>query len=189
MMQQQVIKRFVYGQVFFYLGLLAAVALQPAGLAANDGISYYGIYLKTVLPYTVGLLGTAYFTGLAGTTLRQKELLPIRWVLIASAPLLTIIALTPYSFGRVVEDTHTTAGAILFILQLLLSGWLIVKSRFAWWAICLSLSELACGIMSFIYLHPKDGLLLQMQVLFQLAFGILLILSLYKLLSTKRKHV
>lgn len=172
-----------------YGGLLLCVLLKPAGLAANDGISYFGIFRVTFVPYAIGLLGSAYFCRQTANNLRGSNLGPVRLVMSAVATLTVIIVLTPYAAGRWVDDTHTTCGSILFILQLLLSGWLIVRLRYIWWSIALSLAELAGGILSAIYLGPLHGFLFQSQVLFQLAFGTLLVLSLRALPVPASQHV
>ena len=67
------------------------------------------------------------------------------------------------------------AGSVLFVLQLLLSGWLVVRVNYNIWAILLALLELAGGVASAAYLKYTHGLLIQSQILFQLAFGVLLI--------------
>lgn len=185
---RQAAKSILWGQVFLYAGLLTCILLKPAGLAANDGISYYGIYRATFLPYAVGLLGAAYFAVLAMGQLPPEEKL-LRLAIKIYAPLIAGIVITPYAAGAWVDYAHTACGSALFSLQLLLSGWLVRRLRYAWWSVGLSLVELAAGIASAVYLRPTHGFLFQSQVVFQLAFGALLILSLRALGITPDKQV
>jgi len=171
-----VARSILFGQLFLYGGLLACVLLKPAGLAANDGISYYGIFRETFLPYAVGLLGTAYFAVRAVGQLPESER-PLRTALKIYTPLIVGIVITPYAAGQWMDYLHTACGSALFSLQLILSGYLIWRLKYAWWATALSLVELAAGILSLIYLNPTHGFLFQTQTIFQLAFGALLILS------------
>lgn len=181
------------GQLVCYAGLAVCVLLRPAGLAANDGISYYGIYRETFLPYAIGLLGAAHFAMRAIGQLNPPEKI-LHTALKTYALLVAGIVITPYATGAWMNYLHTACGAALFSLQLLLSGWLAWRLRYVWWSVALSLMELAAGIASAIYLWPAHGFLFQTQVVFQLAFGALLILSLRKLgatspLATKPQEV
>ena len=53
------IRYIIYGQSCFVAGLIVCLALKPHGLTANEGLSYYGVYRETILPYTLMLLGPA----------------------------------------------------------------------------------------------------------------------------------
>lgn len=174
-------KSIVFGQLCLYTGLIICFILKPAGLSANDGISFYGVRAETILPYAFALLGSAYFTLRAAGKLPDERLRPLRRALVIYALLAAGIVITPYAAGRWVNDVHTMFGSALFFLQLVLSGWLIWRLNKVWWSVVLSLIELAAGVLSALYLDPVHGFLLQTQTLFQLAFGILLMLSLQQL--------
>lgn len=180
-----VVRTILLGQIFLYVGLVVCVIIRPAGLGANAGISYYGIYRETFFPFAVGLLGAAYFTVRARGQLDSDKSPILRTALKIYAPLIVGIVITPYAAGRWMDYLHTACGSLLFSLQLILSGWLMWRLRYVWWSVALSLVELAGGILSAIYLDPTHGFLFQTQVLFQLAFGTLLILSLQKLPNVK----
>lgn len=171
-------------QVILYTGLLVCVLLKPAGLAANDGISYYGIYREVFLPYAVALLGAAYFTVRAIDQLPAHEQI-LRLSLKIYAPLIAGIVITPYAAGRWMDYLHTGFGSALFSLQLILSGYLVWRLRYAWWAIALTAAAFIAGVLSAIYLNPTHGFLFQTQVIFQLAFGVLLCLSLQRFTTSE----
>lgn len=180
-MTSRALRSIVLGQVCLYAGLVVAILLKPQGLAANAGISYYGIYARTAGPMAVGLLGSAFFSWLAAGQIHESELRPVKLGLIVFALLTIAIVVTPYSVSNFLDWLHTGTGSALFSLQLILSGWLVAKLRYNFWALLLTGVELAAGIACAIYLRPTHGFLIQFQILFQLAFGTLLVYSLQHL--------
>jgi hypothetical protein len=174
-------KSILFGQICLFTGLLICILLKPAGLATNDGISYYGVYLKTAIPYTLGLLGAAWFCWLTGQRLREPQFRQIKRGLLVYAPLIVGIVLTPYATSTWIDYLHTGFSSALFSLQLALSLWLVWRLKYVWWSVILALIEVVTGILSAAYLNPANGFLVQSQIGFQLAFGALLIVSLQKL--------
>jgi hypothetical protein len=180
-MGSQAIRSIVWGQACLYTGLVVAILIKPSGLASNDGISYFGTFARTVVPYTLGLLGSAYLCLIASKYIDSPEFRPLKDSLVAIALLMVFIVATPYSVKPLLDWIHTAAGTALFCLQLLLSGWLAYKLHYNIAIVVLAIIELAAGIACAIYLLPNHGLLMQCQIIFQVAFGILLIYSLHLL--------
>ncbi len=147
------------------------------GLAVNAGISYYGLYRETLLPYAAALLGAAYFALRAIDALPPDEKI-LRLALKTYALLIVGLVITPYTVSTWLNYLHIVCGTALFSLQLLLSCWVAWKLRYIWWSIGLLLVELASGIAAAHYLNLTHGFLLQSQLTFQMAFGALLVLSL-----------
>lgn len=177
---ERVIRSIIFGQIFLYIGLLVCVIIRPNGLGTNDGISYYGTVLATLAPYSIGLLGGAFFAVFAGKAIREPYLQPVRLALFIYAPLVAGIVITPVTAGRWIDYLHTTLGTVLFLLQLALSIWLVWRLRHLWWSLLLCIIELVAGILSAIYVAPPQGFLLQGQIIFQLAFGMLLVFGLQR---------
>lgn len=187
------------GQALLFGGLLTCLVLRPEGLATNDGLSYYGTFLDTIVPYGVALLGCAICCHRAARMLGDDThegdngerggsaaagpstsgdvdgIRTVRRGLETFAVLLVGLFLTPYTVAPWVEDLHMSLGAALFAGQLLLSFWVAARLRFAPWAVLLTLAELVAGIACAVYLSPPQGLLTQSQLVFQLAFGVLLV--------------
>jgi hypothetical protein len=184
-MKPQALRAIVWAQVCFVIGLAVAILLKPAGLSSNDGISYFGIYARTAVPYMIGLLGSAFLCWRASKHIDAPELALLKDMLAAFAVLTAVIVATPYSVRPILDWIHTTAGSTLFSFQLLLSIWLVRKLKYNPAVVALAIIELASGIMCAIYLLPVRGFLLQFQIFFQLAFGGLLIYSLRILQDTK----
>jgi hypothetical protein len=167
----------VYSQLSLLLGLLVCIFIKPKGLSANAGISYYGTFLRTVFPYTVGILGGSYYCYRFTQTLHNKSLAFLRNSMIAISILSIGIVITPYSINSILDWAHTTFGTIIFVLELILSAWIIIKTKFNSNMLMLWIIELICGIAAAIYTLPHQGFLIQSQILFQLTFGIILYLS------------
>ena len=184
------IRYIVYGQLCLYAGLLVCAVVKPHGLLVNDGISYYGNFRATIIPYAFALLGGAYFSIRAAEHLAQPPVKPLRYAFTAFALLAAGELVTPAFASQPVDALHRVFGIALFSLQLLVSIWLVVRLRYAWQAVALALVELIAGIAAFLYLAPAHGLLLESQVVFQTAFAALAIYALTIMPTTIRSgHV
>jgi hypothetical protein len=167
----------VFSQVTLYATVLLCVALAPSSLSANSGLSYFGVHKLTVIPFGLGLLVSAYFIlksthFLPAATTGHKRLgLALRTISL----LIVGIVVTPYSLGNWFDGVHRVFGITLFSVQLLLAIQITVFIKRDWpnWAL-LNL-QLAGGLLSLIYLSPPQGFLIQGQLLFQLAFSIILL--------------
>lgn len=171
----------VYAQACFYIGLIACVIIRPKGLTANGGISYYGIYAETIVPYIFALLGAGYFSIKTGEQFTDPEYKLMKYSLSVIGLLVIGVMITPDSLSVFMDDLHQACGISLFVLQLLLSGLLTMRLRYAIPAVVFTVIELVGGIASFIWLNPVHGYLLESQIVFQFGFGALLIYALNRL--------
>lgn len=177
-MNRSSVRYLLYAQACFYVGLIICVLLKPTGLTINGGISYYGIYKLTIIPYCLALLGAAYWCLRSAKGVTDQVIV---FTLVSMSVLLVGLVITPDTGGRFIADAHVLCGSVLFIIQLLASGWLISRTQYDLWVIGWALIELAGGIASLIYLSPKNGYLLESQVVFQFSFGVLFFYSISKL--------
>jgi hypothetical protein len=176
-MTRKVVGNLILGQAILYVGLLTCVALKPDGLGANDGISYYGIFRQTVVPYAVALLGPGYCTWTALRTAAAFVPGPVYLRRMANglAALSVLVVLTPYDANLVFDWVHTLAGTFLFALQLVLALRLLGWTGGDGWVAGLLAAQFVSGVFCAVYVLPKHGFLLQGQAVFQLAFGALLV--------------
>jgi hypothetical protein len=176
-MTRKVVGNLILGQAVLYLGLLMCVALKPDGLGANDGISYYGTFRQTVVPYAAALLGPGYFTWTALRTAAEFTPAPayVRRMADLLAAMSVLVVFTPYSANLVFDWVHTVAGTVLFALQLVLGRRLLGWSGGDGWTTGLLVAQFVSGVFCAVYVLPKHGFLLQGQVAFQAAFGALLV--------------
>lgn len=181
-MRQRALLFFTGQQVCFFGGLAICIALRPAGLGANDGISYYGIFGNTFPFYLVSLVGTATFSLLAARVISSPELRPLRYGLLAFSLLIAVIAFTPYFISTFLDWLHTLTGVVMFVIQFALSFWLLARLQWVGWPLYFVVLELLTGAVSIVYVLPSHGFLIQGQIGFQLAFAALLLYGFRKLL-------
>lgn len=178
-MSRKVIGNLVLAQACLLGGLLMCVVLKPHGLIANDGMSYYGTFRRTIVPYAIALLGSGLFSWRALHWAAPAWPAPpyIRGMASLLAAMSAGVVLTPYSANLVFDWVHTLLGAAVFALQLVLGARLLGWTGGDPWATRLLIAQFASGVFSAIFVLPKHGFLIQGQVAFQLAFAALLIRS------------
>lgn len=175
----------IYSQICLYIGLFICVLLKPAGLTVNGGISYYGVFRLTIVPYCFGLLGAAYFCLKTAMKFDRPEIMVVKYAMSSISILLVGVVLTPDTLSIFIANLHEICGATLFIIQLLLSSWIIARTHYEYRVILLSFLELMAGFICFLYLAPKNGYLLEFQVIFQVCFGLLAVYSLPRFFDSK----
>jgi hypothetical protein len=167
----------LWGQVCLFGGLLTCIAIRPEGLRVNDGVSYFGTLRQTFVPYVIGLLGSALVTrrAIRAETTDQPECRRFRRMADLFAWLTLGVVLTPYTVSALFDVAHTTLATALFVAQLILGLQLVRGAPGDRTNLALLLTQLAGGIVAAIYVLPVHGFLIQGQLVFQAAFGALLI--------------
>lgn len=170
-----------YSQIAIYAAFLICIALEPTSLGANSGLSYFGVHRSTIVPFGFGMLLGSYFIMRASHYLTTMTT-AARWLNLALrgiALLIVGIVITPYSLGGWFDVAHRSFGITLFSLQLLVSLWMIIINRRAWLInYGLLALQMIGGLISLVYLNPTHGYLIQGQLLFQMAFSAILMISL-----------
>lgn len=152
-------------------GVLVCIVRAPKPLDTTDGLSWFGVTRATVVEYGLALLVTAALLVRAAAPLAAlPELRPLRVGLLACAALLPVMLATPYTVSPLLNWTHMIVGAVLFVLQILVAGWL-------WWArartpavLALLAVQIAGGIVCFTSLLDLNAAMLYGQLVFQVAF-------------------
>ncbi len=106
------------------------------------------------------------------------------------AALLVGIVITPYTAGTGFNWLHTTFGSMLLIIQLLTSARLAFSKPINWALRSLWLLELVCGVIfrQQYTSRPAHGYLIESQIAFQIAYGIIIIYTLRTMpFSSKNK--
>jgi len=174
-MYKQITTYFIGSLSLFILGIGLCCLIKPHGILANDGISYYGIFSTTLIPYVICLLGPAFFFILAFLKLKKNTNLLKNFLLLFSFLLLGLV-ITPYSINSFFNALHTTLGSALFALQLLLTGIIAIEYRHHRSLAYLWIIEFIAGVMCALYITPQKGYLLEYQVVFQIAFSAILLI-------------
>lgn len=184
--QRQAIGYFIAGQLGFFAALVVCVLMLPQGLFANHGFSYYGDYASTTLPYRLAFLVCGVCTLLASFALPPA--MPFRAISYAFRlmPVLylgIVITTVPHAApnSAVMDNIHRAVGVTLFVLQFALSAWLARRNGADRLTLLLVLLLFAGGLASLLAMLYIIHYLIEGQLLFQLAFALLIIRGLYRM--------
>ena len=113
--------------------VVVCVILQPDGVLSHAGLSYFGNFGRTLIPYSIGMVATAYFLLRACFTLGSPHGLisrSFRYGLEGIAiGLLGIVATPSLSPLHFIRDVHVAFGIIIFITQAVLSLRYLIRVR------------------------------------------------------------
>jgi len=162
------------GILLFVAMIILCVAIRPDGLIVNSGISYYGNYPETLLPYILAFISASFLTWRVSDliVLKNKTDYFLKFGLKAVSIMLIGIMITPYNFFDIV---HKTFGTTTFILQLFM---MIATSRYLKMNtinVLLITLVMASGLLAFIFLLQSSGFMIEAQVAFQVSIWLLLL--------------
>ena len=169
------LKNIILGQIVLYLSILTCFLIKPSGLTANNGISYFGIFFSTLIPYVIGIVGSSLllFIGL----IKNKSIFKDKFIstlLLILLPLSILLVIFPYNVNNTFSNIHQTIGVLIFVSQLIVSLILAIESK-RFNVYLFLIVEIFGGIISAYYLFPQKGYLIEGQLIFQLGFGLLMI--------------
>ncbi len=164
-------------QLCLYLGLAVSVLLLPEGLTVDHGMSYFGNSGRTLVPHVFGLVSSGALAWYAARFLTEPALKPLRRSLQMFSLLTLGLAVTPSMYDERFSLVHKTFGSLLFTLQFGTAIWIMAITKRDPVKMVLFIVLLVAGTLCALYLKPVSGYLLQSQVVFQLAFGLLILRS------------
>jgi hypothetical protein len=164
----------IMGELCFVAMMVGCLAIEPSWIAVKEGLSYYGNYLTTGVPYAIGFgscialtaLGLARIQPRSAMVKRLRRGVAVLLVLMASIPL------TPYGLDVVFDWLHMGAATVLFASGLVLGGWLAFRlpDRLTR---CLYAIESGAGIAIFTAELGLHDYMIPSELAFQLAtFGL-----------------
>jgi hypothetical protein len=163
----------------FVATVIVCVALQPSDVFSHDGLSFYGNFANTIMPYGIGLLAAAYFLLRACYTL--KDTLAAHSFRIAleaiAIGLLGIVATPSFTHILAVQDLHVIFGFVIFITEAMVSLHYIGRDgryKIDWILLGLQMIAIVLVALSFRTIAILD-LMLPAQVLATVSFGTLLV--------------
>ncbi|MGZ4462532.1 MAG: hypothetical protein ACXVZP_06800 [Gaiellaceae bacterium] len=178
----------VSAQVTF-LGLLAlCIHMSPAGLASDNGVSYYGAHSRTLLPYCLAFLLSGALVVLSARSLRASGAgsPTLERGLTVFAGLLVPIILTPYSLGTTVNVVHTIAAASLFLEQLWLGLWLVRRADLGLIGLSLWIVQVLLIALVALSLARVTRVMLEGEVAFELVACLLFMRAIPALAASSR---
>jgi hypothetical protein len=130
-MKKKAVRLLVWSQVIFILTILVCFVINPEVVLKNYALSVYGTQLKTVVPYAVGFVVSAFLVVKTAQTLPKDTLLNRRLsrLLLVLAVLLLGVLLTPFTLNSVFWHLHGYVTFALFITELGTGLWLVIKTR------------------------------------------------------------
>jgi len=185
MQREAVVRNLVAAECALFASLALVVIGWPSAEVGDYGISWYIVHLHSFFVLAVGFFTCDYFAIRAALRLdRRGKQGVLRKSLFVMSVLIVGILFTPYTWNTFFNWAHMTLGATLFSLQLILSFWIVLRvvpGALNWAMIAF---QFIGGIGAAVSL-PDHGatVLFQGEVIFQLAFSILLIRSVWKFLS------
>jgi hypothetical protein len=119
----------VSGQACFLAMMLACCAITPSRTAIARGLSYYGTYAETAVPYAVGFSLYIPLTALGIARVRPTSTAVQRFRIAVMVVLALAVGvpLTPYRVDLVFDWVHIGLASTLFAAGLVLGGWLALR--------------------------------------------------------------
>jgi hypothetical protein len=159
-------------QLAFWGCVVVCFVLTGGGLSHNPGFSVYGGRLSTIVPWAVGFVIAAYFI------LRAAALLDDTDPVFAQGLRITVVLLlAPDSVDQLFYVAHIVASVALFLFEAILGLWL-VRRTVQRAVLELYVVQIAGGIVAGLSQAQWIGLLSPGILVFQVAFGALLIAAL-----------
>ena len=171
-------------QLAFWSCVLLCLAVTGGGLGHNHGFSVYGGRWTTILPRAVGIAAASMLIWRAADALQVEDPLLARCLRI-NVVLLVFILLTPDSIDRFFYVAHIVASVALFLFQAVVGLWLLVRAPSPL-VLQLYVVQIAAGLVAGASQAQWIGLLSPGILVFQLAFGALLVL--HPVASPLRSH-
>lgn len=180
------------GQFVFFSCLIICSLLAFNSTLESRGVSYFGINPRTVVPYMLGFLGTAWLcrkAALALPNLKHKKRLQRMLSLMAIG--MVGVAITPYSVATWVFAIHVCFATIVFLAEMFITLWL------TFWVASNVVSVLLFGLqtaaaivsaLSLEFIHILNYMFLG-QVFCQAAFVVLFTIELGYLINRHRQTV
>jgi len=154
---------------------MICIIIRPGGLAANNGISYYGTYLNTLPFYVIALTGSTLIGFQTSQRLMDNKYKNFKYFF-GSLFFLTLgLILFPYNFNNFYSLTHQLIGTIIFLVQAIFSLYIVIRLKKDFLNTILFAFQILGGLIAAYYLFPEKGFLIQGQILFQIAFGLIII--------------
>lgn len=182
-------------QLALLIGLVVCLVLLPRFLFETNegGISNYGTYARTVVPFTLGFGLCGVFTIMAAWSL-PRQTLKYRWLkgaLLVSGLLyfLVMVSTYPYKLGHGFDALHVYAGVALVLWDMAFGSWLALILEHNWVNVALLVVQYIGFTLALLtYLGPLHTLFIA-ECLTSAAFGTLLVRSVRQHLADKSTAV
>lgn len=165
----------------FLASVAVCILIRPNDLLSHSGLSIFGNYKNTIVPFGAGLAATAYFLirfsrslDKVHSEISKSFKLGLEGIAIA---LLGIIVTPSWSTIELIQDVHVACGLAIFLLSAILSLNYLIRIRGHWFDWFLLVVQLAAIVLAILSFHTIGILsfMLPAQLLAIVAFGALLV--------------
>jgi hypothetical protein len=120
----------LFGQIGLFAFLIVCLLLNPHFLLESNegGISNYGLYAKTIVPYTLAFGSAGIFT-LLGARATPNRSLRIALYLLGFLFLSVLVSTYFYKINHAFDNIHEYTSAMLFIMELVLGSWFVLGMK------------------------------------------------------------
>lgn len=118
------------GRLVLVAGLLVCSVIMPEFFFSEAGVSNYGVYARTVVPYSVALLGAALLTWRATRKLSgqgDNSELVLGLCIYAILLVLMMLSTYPYQLSPILDGVHRLIGTVLMLWMLGFGWWLVQR--------------------------------------------------------------
>jgi hypothetical protein len=177
-------------QAFFFLAVSVCVFINHSAKAETSGISFYGVYHRTLAIIILGFCAGSFglwraSTYLARAGLAHLTVLGLRFLALG----LILLLLTPYNKGTFFNWTHMSVGVVTALVQLAIATQLMVRYR-SWQAVSAFYVQLFGGVWAGASLPDwRFSYLLVGELIFEAGFAWCLIEWTYALSSQRSRSI
>jgi len=169
------IRRLGYGQILFVLLLTVMAVLRPDVYFGNNGVSEYALIPSTAAVFVAAFLGAAVSMWVVAGSMPAHSAgkavrLAFRW----GAVLTVGLVVFPAIGDGLIDHIHIWIAIVLFTVESLLVLWLAVRGGLCVVNLTLLTILISAALTSLASLYHVVHCKTQAEILFQLAFNLLL---------------
>lgn len=128
-MKYKAVRKLILSQVVFAASLAVCYLLWPADAETFHALSNYGATWPTVIPYAFGFFAVAVLMYLAARDLPKNTDVnrKLANIFVGLAAISLLVLAVPYSVNMVFVVLHLITGGILFVAEVAVAAWLVLK--------------------------------------------------------------
>ncbi len=182
------VRLLVVTQSLFFASLALCVAVNHSATAQQDGISFYGVWPRTVVVVVVGYAAAGLGLWRAGAWYRGAGAPPSLFMGVRQVAVgLPLLLVTPYDEGTVLNWMHMTIGVAMALVQAA-STIALARRRHRFDARAIFVVQLAGGLLAAASLPTYHfAFLLQGETVYEIAFACSLVVWVRELARAERR--
>lgn len=191
---QHVVRLLIIAQLSLFFGLLICTVLIPHFLFESNegGVSNYGMYAKTIVPYTLGFGICGFATLLAAqsvskTMVDRMVLYPLL-VILGILYSLVLVSTYPYKVSASFDQLHQLAGVLLLAYSVGTGIWLTIFKARSSATLLLFFAQLVGFLLAVATYLGFLHMLFIAELVESTAFGALLVVSVARLSRAHGAH-